>query len=133
MPHKIKDLCTYRIEKARADLKASRVLLDQDLFSQSLNRSYYAIFHITRALTALDGFETRKHTGLIGYFNREYIAGGIFDKKYSKIIKGAERMRNRSDYDDFYIVSKDDTRKQLENAEVFIEEIEKYIREKLSE
>lgn len=60
-------------------------------------------------------------------------AKGTFDKKYSKIIKGAERMRNRSDYDDFYIVSKDDTQKQIEDARQFIEELEGFIKKKLSE
>lgn len=133
MQPKIRDLCTYRIEKAQNDLKAAKFLLEQKLFSQSLNRSYYAIFHITRALLALDEFESRKHTGIIAYFNKEYIAKGIFDKRFARIIKGAERMRNRSDYDDFYIVSKDETREQLENAEAFIKEIETFIRKKLSE
>ena len=90
MQPKIRDLCTYRIEKAQNDLKAAKFLLEQKLFSQSLNRSYYAIFHITRALLALDEFESRKHTGIIAYFNKEYIAKGIFDKRFAKIIKGAE-------------------------------------------
>ncbi len=133
MQPKIRDLCTYRIEKAQNDLKAAKFLLEKKLFSQSLNRSYYAIFHITRALLALDEFESRKHTGIIAYFNKEYIAKGIFDKRFAKIIKGAERMRNRSDYDDFYIVSKDETTEQLGNAEAFIKEIETFIRKKLSE
>jgi len=87
MQPKIRDLCTYRIEKAHNDLKAAKFLLEQKLFSQSLNRSYYAIFHITRALLALDEFESRKHTGIIAYFNKEYIAKGIFNKRFAKIIK----------------------------------------------
>jgi uncharacterized protein (UPF0332 family) len=54
MQPKIKDLCLYRIEKAKGDLKAARILLKKKLYSQSLNRSYYAIFHMARALLALD-------------------------------------------------------------------------------
>ena len=42
-------------------------------------------------------------------------------------------MRNRSDYDDFYAVSIEETQKQLKNAEDFIEKIEKFIRERLKE
>lgn len=128
---RVKDLCLYRMEKAQGDLEAAQILLEKKLFSQSLNRSYYAIFHIARALLALDEFDTRKHTGIIAYFNKEYIAKGIFDKKYSKIIKGAERMRCRSDYDDFYIVSKDETQQQINDAKQFIEELEGFIRKKL--
>jgi uncharacterized protein (UPF0332 family) len=88
---KIKDLCLYRIEKAHKDLTAAKLLLEQNLLSQSLNRSYYAIFHITRALLALDEFESRKHSGIIAYFNRTYIANGTIDKIYSKILKRAEK------------------------------------------
>jgi len=131
MESRKKDLCLYRIEKAADDLKVAKLLFEKSYYSQSMNRSYYAIFHITRALLALDEFDTHKHSGIIAYFNREYIARGIFDKKYSKIIKGAEKMRNRSDYDDFYIVSKDETKQQLENAGQFVEKIEEFIRKKL--
>ena len=133
MESRKKDLCLYRIEKAKDDLKVAKLLFEKNHYSQSMNRSYYAIFHITRALLALDEFDTRKHSGIIAYFNREYIARGILDKRYSKIIKGAEKMRNRSDYDDFYIVSKDDTKQQLENAEQFVEKLEEFIRNKLDD
>lgn len=133
MQPRTRDLCIYRIEKAKEDLKVARLLFEKKHYSQSMNRSYYAIFHITRALLSLDEFDSRKHSGIIAYFNREYIAKGIFDKKYSKIIKGAEKMRNRSDYDDFFVVSKDEAQKQLKNAEDFTEKIEKFIRERLNE
>lgn len=133
MESRRRDLCLYRIEKAKDDLKVAKLLFEKNHYSQSMNRSYYAIFHITRALLALDEFDTRKHSGIIAYFNREYIARGILDKRYSKIIKGAEKMRNRSDYDDFYIVSKDETKQQLENAGQFVEKLEEFIRNKLDD
>ena len=130
---KIKDLCVYRIEKAKNDLNASQMLFGKKFFAQSMNRSYYAIFHMARALLALDEFESRKHTGIIAYFNKNYIATGIFEKIYSKIIKGAERKRTKSDYDDFYIVSRDEAEEQVKNAKQFIEEIERFIKKKLKE
>ena len=36
-------------------------------------------------------------------------------------------MREKSDYDDFFIANKKDVEKQLENAKLFISEVEKYI------
>jgi uncharacterized protein (UPF0332 family) len=117
MQPKVKDLCNYRLQKSRNDIKAARILFKENLYSQALNRSYYAIFHAVRALFALDEFETRKHSGLISYFNKNYVAEGIFDKEYSKILIGAELVRTKSDYRDFYIVSKDAAAKQIENAE----------------
>ncbi|MCU0285755.1 MAG: HEPN domain-containing protein [Acidobacteria bacterium] len=62
MQPKIKDLCKYRLEKSKEDLKAAKFLIEEGLYSQTLNRSYYAIFHAVRALFALDEFETHKHS-----------------------------------------------------------------------
>ena len=46
---------------------------------------------------------------------------------------GAEKIRNKSDYNDFYIASKEDAKKQIVGAEVFINTMEKYIDEHLIE
>ena len=47
-------LANYRIEKAKDCLKASKVLLDDECYSDSASRSYYAIFHSINALNALE-------------------------------------------------------------------------------
>lgn len=126
---KIQDLSKYRLEKAKEDLEASKLLYDNSLFSQSLNRSYYSIFHGVRALLAYENLDFRKHSAIISYFNKNYISNSKIDKKYSKIIMGAEKLRNKSDYNDFFIVIKEDAHQQLINAEDFIYTIEKYIYE----
>ncbi len=123
MQPEIIDLSRYRMEKAKADLMAAEILFNEGLFDQSLNRSYYAIFHSVRSLLALDQFDSKKHSGIIAYFNRNYVATGILDKEYSKILMGAERLRNKSDYDDFYIVAKSDADTQIVNARIFIDRI----------
>ena len=110
------------------DLKAARLLYDRKLYAQSLNRAYYSIFHATRALLALDNFDSKKHSGVIAYFNKSYVATGQISKKYSKILMGAEKLRNLSDYDDFYIVAIEDVEKQLKNAAIYIEKIEQFIK-----
>lgn len=45
---------------------------------------------------------------------------------------GAELIRSKSDYNDFYIASKDDAEKQLQNAESFIKAMNTYIEENLN-
>ena len=55
-------------------------------YSSAVNRAYYAIFHALRAVTALDGFDSGKHSGVIAYFNRNYVKNGIFNKRISKNI-----------------------------------------------
>ncbi|MBL7073726.1 HEPN domain-containing protein [candidate division KSB1 bacterium] len=38
------------IEKSKEDLRAVKVLLDNNILSAAVNRSYYSIFHIANAL-----------------------------------------------------------------------------------
>jgi len=63
------------------------------MLKASINRSYYAIFHGMRAVTALSGFDSSKHSGIIAYFNQNFIKKGIFDKSMSETIKAAYRIR----------------------------------------
>lgn len=97
MQHSIKNLVLYRLEKSKQDFESAKILIKKGKYAQSLNRSYYAIFHSTRALLALDKFDSRKHSGVISFFVKNYITTSIFKKEYSKIILGAEKLRNRSD------------------------------------
>lgn len=123
----IKDLSIYRLKKAKDDFEISKSLFEQKHFAQSINRSYYSIFHAVRALLAFDKFDSRKHSGIIAFFDKNYIKSDILDKKLSKLLHDAEKYRIKSDYDDFYIASKDEAEIQLTNAAIFINEIENYI------
>lgn len=122
-------LCQYRLEKAKEDFEVSKLNFKESFFKASINRSYYSIFHATRALLALDSYDSKKHSGIIAYFNKNYIKTGKLDKKFSKIISKASNIRNESDYNDFFIASKDEAFEQLKDAEYFIDGIEKFIKE----
>ena len=124
------NLSKYRIQKSLEDLQAAELLYKNGLYAQSLNRSYYAIFHSMRALPAYESIDFRKHSAIISYFNRNYIKNEKMDKEYSRIIMKAERLRNKSDYNDFYIVSMDEAKEQLKAAKQFIENIDRYLKRK---
>jgi uncharacterized protein (UPF0332 family) len=120
-------LAKYRIDKARECLTDAQAAFEKDRLANSINRSYYAVFHATRALLALDGFDSKKHSAIIGYFNQHYVATGKIEASYYQQLSNAFRIRNKTDYDDFYIVSRDDASKQLQNAQVFVGYICRYI------
>ncbi len=121
------DLAEYRLQKALDDLETARLLFQNNKLPQSLNRSYYSMFHATRALLALENFDSKKHSGIIAYFNKNYIKTEKIEKEYSRILMDALDYRNDSDYDDFFIISKEEAKKQIENAEYFYKRIESYI------
>ncbi|XEQ92881.1 hypothetical protein SCACP_17320 [Sporomusa carbonis] len=69
---------------------------------------------------ALDSFDSKRHSTIIGYFNQHYIATGKIEATYYQMLSNAFRVRNKTDYDDFYVVGRDEAQQQLENATSFI-------------
>ena len=117
------ELAKYRMERAKEMLVASEENLNIEQYRTSLNRSYYAIFHAMRAINILDGFDSSKHSGVIAYFTQNFLKTEKLDRSLSRIIKEASYLREKSDYDDFYIASKEEANNQLENAETFLKKI----------
>ena len=120
-------LAKYRLQKASTDLEASKLNYEHGLLDAAANRSYYAIFHAARAVLALTGQDFKKHSGVIAFFRKEYVKSGVFEKKLSDIIQDAFEIRTDCDYEDFYIVAKEDVEQQIKNAEYFIAKIEAYL------
>jgi len=79
-----------------------------------------------RAILALDGIDSKKHSGIISEFGHKYIKTGLFSKEFSKTIQKAFKVCNDSDYDDFYVVSKEEVSEQVENAKIFLDAVEAY-------
>lgn len=120
-------LAEYRISKAEECLKSAAALIEIEDYLAALNRSYYAIFHSVRAVFALDGIDRKKHSGVISCFQQNYVKTGMFDKKYSSIVQEAFEVRQESDYEDFYVISKEEVIVQLENAKEFVGAVRKHI------
>lgn len=126
------DLIRYRLSSAHEKLRSAKVLLDAQLYKDSVGRSYYAIFSAIRAVLAIKQVDFSKHAGVIAYFQKEYIKTEIFDKKYSKYLQQAFQIRNSCDYDDFYVVSKQDAEEQYERATEILTVVENYIKESIN-
>lgn len=129
MEGSLRELAEYRMERAKEMLDAAKGNLEIGQFKTSLNRSYYAIFHAMRAANILKGFDFSKHSGVIAFFNKEYLKEEILERKLSVIIKNSAFLREKSDYDDFFIASRKDAEKQLEDASIFLEKLEIYIKQ----
>ncbi len=123
----------YRLEKAKENLTSAVTNLENQQASTAVNRAYYCIFHSIRAILALDGFDSKKHSGVIEYFREKYIKTAVFDKIYSAIIGNAFDMRNNSDYVDFFETSMDDAKGLVENARLFLNAVEAHLKRIWSE
>lgn len=124
-----KDLASHRLSMAKEYLITAKRDLDNEDYKASASRSYYAIFHSIRALLALTGIDFRKHSAIISHFNKEYIKSGRFDVKFATLIAMAFKVRNKSDYDDFYVISKEEVKQQLIETDSFIRRVEEHIKD----
>ena len=121
-----KDLVLYRLRTAKADLKAARILFVTEEYKGANNRAYYAIFHAINAIHALSGKAYKRHKDAIGNFNKDYVKTEIFPREMGRKIGEAEEIRHASDYDDFYIASREESERQIAVADEFIQLAEKY-------
>jgi uncharacterized protein (UPF0332 family) len=58
----------------------------------------------------------------------EYVKTGVFSVELSKILGRAFEIRTESDYEDFFIIAKEDAERQLADARKYVDEIENYLR-----
>ena len=123
-----KELSEYRLEKSAAMIEKAEVLFNSHHYKGSNNRSYYAILHSLRAVLDLVGYDSKKHSGVIAEFQRAFVKTNISEREYSKMIMAASEIRNASDYDDYYIASKDEAQAQLANAKKLYTRVFSYIK-----
>ena len=124
------NLAKYRLYKAKEKIESSRLLLENDLLSTSLNSSYYSIFYSTRVLFAFEGLDSKTHKGVIHLFNNHFIKTGLLPSQLNSTLTSALEMRFDSDYDDFYMVSKEETEEQLNNAVTFLDIILDFVKKR---
>lgn len=122
-----RDLSKARFDRARDCLHTAKVNREISDYRAAANRSYYAIFHSMRAVLALQEVDMSKHSGVMAEFRKRYLKTEILDRKLSAIITQAFEVRNASDYDDFYIVAKEDVDQQIDNAVQFMRAVGNYL------
>ena len=127
------ELSKYRFEKSRECLNSAKALKDLGDYKGAANRAYYAIYHAIRSILAFDMVEFKRHAGNLSYFRQNYIKTGIFDIEISDYLSIASETRNSSDYDDFYIISKEEVDNQIENAKKLCKDVDEYLKKRYEE
>lgn len=122
-------LAAVRLDRAKELYYEAKELVNMDCYKSANNKAFYAIEKCNKALLATRQMDVETHNGAVSQFNLLFIhqENTIFSKNdYQKIAK-ADRIRNASDYDDFYIVNKEETRELLQFTKGFLGRTEQYI------
>lgn len=127
MDDRRKELRDYRLKQAEESLRASQSCFDNGFYKDSINRSYYSAFYAVKAVLSLSSVDFKRHKDVIGYFNKEYVATDIFPRILGRKIGILKQIREESDYDDFYIASKEEAQEQIETANLILKTITEYL------
>ena len=103
-----KIIVNLELEKAHKIYSQIEVLEKAEFWDNIANRLYYSLFHAVSELLINDGLPVNSHKGAVVLFGQYYIQTQIVDKKYGKLYSQLQSMRERSDYNCYYDVSKDD-------------------------
>ena len=125
-----KDLARYKLERAREELDTAELLFDNERLKAANNRAYYSIYYSLTAVLCLEPIAFKKHKDTIGYFNKNYVHTDKFPREIGRNISKAAKIRHASDYDEFYIASKEETEKQIRTAKELADLVDKFISEK---
>lgn len=117
---KRQDLCNYRIDQAKETINVAKLCFENGHYKDAINRAYYAAFYAVKAVLALDNIDFKRHKDVIATFNRDYIASGMYEKEIGRLLSRLQKKRENSDYDDFYIASKEEAEDQIKFAEQIV-------------
>ena len=126
----IKALSDVRLGHALECLDTAQKVMELGDYKCAANRSYYAVFHAMRAVLVYDRIDAEKHSSIISEFRRLYIKTGVFDKEMSDTITNLFDIRTDSDYDDFFIISKEEVKKQVAFAGKFVAKVKIFLENK---
>lgn len=121
------ELSKYRLETAEDTYRMAELCFENEGYRDAVNRSYYATFYALRAVLALEGVDFKRHKDVVAYFNQHYVATEKFERELGKRIGRLKTMREDCDYDDFYVIERDEVLAQLETAEIVLGAVKLYL------
>ena len=70
----------------------------------------------------------KRHKDTIAYFDKEYVKTEKFPRVLGRQISRAQEIRHASDYDEFYIASREEAQEQIDAAESFMNGVKQYLK-----
>ena len=89
-----KELAKHRLEQAKEDLEAGKLLYDKNFYKSANNRAYYSIFHSIKAVLALEPIDFKRHKDVLAYFNKNYINKETINDDEFELICSIIKLRN---------------------------------------
>lgn len=112
--------------QARERAKAAREILAAGHLEVAVSVAYYAMLNAARAALSEDDEHSRTHRGTWHLFHDRYVSTGAFDEGLHALATGAQRTRERGDYE---AITPDpaEAEKVVEGASDFVDAVERML------
>ena len=128
MKEEICSLVEYRFKRAKSAYRDGVSLLQKRSFESAINRFYYSAFYSAKALLAIKGLDSSKHSGVITLFHQHFVKEGLVDKEIARAFSRSFERRLDSDYEDFFAIGHDETIQVQEEVKQFMTACESYFK-----
>lgn len=115
------------LERAEQSIRAAKELNKQGYFDFAASRAYYGAFYAATAVLLHEGFEFKKHSGVIAAIHQKLVKTGELDKKLGRDLNWLFELRDVGDYGVTLHVRQQDAEKAIKAAEVFLDAIKHII------
>lgn len=115
------------LERSASALKAAHILYRENFFPDCVSKSYYAMFYAAKAALIREEIKVSKHSAVESEFGRHFVKTGKLDISLHRMYIRARGLREMADYDIDEQVLQRVAAQQLEDAQVFIEHITKWL------
>lgn len=113
----------YWIARSEETLKEAKILAEAAYWNASINRLYYSCFYAITALLVRDGLSISKHSGVRGFFNRNYVKTGIVPKDLARVYNLLFDLRQEADYMEFVRFDESQVLPWIPQTEGFIQHL----------
>ena len=125
------ELIRYRQKKAREALEDAALLFHSGRLFSTLNRIYYALFYEVVALLLTADLSSAKHTGVRALFNEHFVKAGKVSVELGRFYSRMYEFRQKGDYVDFVEFEREKVKEWLDQASMFINEMDKIIKKEM--
>jgi uncharacterized protein (UPF0332 family) len=130
MSYSKEELVNYRLGQAKEVFRDAKILVANESWKSAANRMYYACFHIVSAYLAQQNIKATTHAGLKRAFNMMLVKTGKINRDDGRLFNQLFNLRQEADYEDFYVMTKEDVKPLVPRIASLIQEIEEIIRAK---
>lgn len=116
------------LQKAAEKLRAAETLFKAHEYEDAVSRAYYSAYHAAQAILLTEDLTANTHRGLVNLFGLHFVKTGKFNKRFGKFLANLKDDRERSDYEIYSTLDKEETVQAMNEARQFLKEARSYLK-----